>query len=239
MDLKEEEILGDKIGDHWYYQSKAKAMERALDGLEVSTALDIGSGSGFFASHLLQNSDIQQIDCVDTSYEADGEETFAGGKVLRQRRDLNDALTGVDLAVLMDVCEHVEDDTGLLRATVERVAPGGHVFVTVPAFQWLWSGHDDFLGHVRRYTLPEVEALFERAGLVVDSGHYFFGLVFPAAAAQRLVGRRSTDQKPASKLKVYSPVLNGVLKGMSSMETFVQSWNRLGGLSVVVLGHRP
>ncbi len=239
MDLKEEEILGDKIEDHWYYQSKAKAMERALDGLAVSSALDIGSGSGFFAEHLLQNSDIQQIDCVDTSYEFDCEETLANGKLLRRRRDLNDALTGVDLAVLMDVCEHVEDDTGLLRATAERVAPGGHVFVTVPAFQWLWSGHDDFLGHVRRYTLPEVEALFERAGLVVDSGHYFFGLVFPAAAAQRLVQRRSSDQKPASKLKVYSPVLNGVLKGISTMETRIQSRNRLGGLSVVVLGHRP
>ena len=194
---------------------------------------------GSLPNHLLQNSDIQQIDCVDTSYEFDGEETLANGKLLRRRRDLNDALTGVDLAVLMDVCEHVEDDTGLLRATAERVAPGGHVFVTVPAFQWLWSGHDDFLGHVRRYTLPEVEALFERAGLVVDSGHYFFGLVFPAAAAQRLVQRRSSDQKPASKLKVYSPVLNGVLKGISTMETRIQSRNRLGGLSVVVLGHRP
>ncbi len=238
MDLKEEEVLGDRIGEHWYYRSKSQAMLRALEGVGAATALDIGSGSGFFARHLLENTDLRAIDCVDTSYDQDAVETLADGKIMRRRRNLADAMSEVDLAVLMDVCEHVEDDTELLRATVERVAPGGHVFVTVPAFNWLWSTHDDFLGHVRRYTLPEVEALFDRAGLEVDRGHYFFGLVFPAAIAQRLLDRPDPDAPPASKLASHSPLVNRSLHAVSSFETRVQRWNRLGGLSVVVLGHR-
>ena len=48
----------------------------------------------------------------------------------------------------------VEDDVGLMREYVDKVAPGTTRFiVTVLAFMWLWSGHDVFLEHVRRYTL--------------------------------------------------------------------------------------
>jgi 2-polyprenyl-3-methyl-5-hydroxy-6-metoxy-1,4-benzoquinol methylase len=238
MDLKEEEILGDHIAQHWYYRSKAAALLAALDGIEASTALDIGSGSGFFARHLLDHTGIERIDCLDTSYEADTDETRPDGKVIRRRRALAAAMDQVDLAVLMDVLEHVDDDVGLLHDTAERVRPGGHLFVTVPAFGWLWSGHDVFLGHVRRYTLAEMESVFAKAGLTVDRGHYFFGGVFPAAAAQRLVDRIHPGE-PGSKLKQHSAVANRLLTAISTAETRVQRFNRLGGLSVVVLGHRP
>ena len=237
MDLKEESILGDRIGGHWYYTSKAAAMLRSLAGAEAATAIDVGSGSGFFARHLLERTATRQVDCVDSSYEADADEALEGGKLLRRRHHLDDAISDADLALLMDVLEHVEDDTELLRAAAGHLRPGGRVLVTVPAFGWLWSGHDDYLGHVRRYTLAQVEALFERAGLVVDRGHYFFGLVFPAAVAQRLLDRIRSNGEAASKLKVHSPITNRSLSALSLAETRIQRFNRLAGLSVVVTGH--
>jgi hypothetical protein len=54
MDLKEEEILGGKVESHWYYASKAAAMQAYLDKDHYAHVLDVGAGSGFFTKHLLK-----------------------------------------------------------------------------------------------------------------------------------------------------------------------------------------
>ena len=56
-----------------------------------------------------------------------------------------------DLAVCLDVIEHLQDDRGALRELRRVLAPGGALLVTVPAYQWLWSGHDEINHHHRRY----------------------------------------------------------------------------------------
>jgi len=51
----------------------------------------------------------------------------------------------------LDVLEHVDDDLGSFRALAQLLRPGGHLFVTVPAYPSLWSRHDDLHHHKRRY----------------------------------------------------------------------------------------
>ncbi len=256
MDLKEEEILGDRIGDHWYYASKAAAMLRTLRAFDTidsslapgpmegsGVAIDVGSGSAYFARQLLTNSGFGRVDCVDVSYRHDGEEHVAPGKSIRRLRHLADAVDEADLALMMDVLEHVEDDAALVAATAEHLRPGGRVLVTVPAFAWLWSGHDEFLGHRRRYTLAQLEARLSEAGLVVERGHYYFGLVLPVAAVQRagdrLRAQRGSGGAPASKLAVHQPLTNRVLGALCRAELGFQRRNRLAGLTVFGVGRRP
>lgn len=234
MDLLEEDILGDALDSHWYYRAKSLAMLRALRDVRAATAIDIGSGSGFFARELLLHTDLEQVDCVDTSYDEDTDDVVPSGGVLRRRRNLAEAADNVDLAVLMDVLEHVDNDTDLLRAAADRVRTGGHVFITVPAFSWLWSSHDVFLGHVRRYDRLRLTELAERADLEILESHYIFGPVFPAAVVQRLFDRTPKDQAK-SKLAVYPRPINEVLYGLASLERPLQRFNRLAGLSVVLL----
>ena len=57
-----------------------------------------------------------------------------------------------EVVLLLDVIEHVDDDVATLGAARTGVGEGGLLVVTVPAYQWLWSGHDEVLGHRRRYT---------------------------------------------------------------------------------------
>src|SRR3546814_19735603 len=66
----------------------------------------------------------------------------------------------------MDVLEHVEDDAGLLRTYLDKAPPQAQAVITVPAFQFLWSHHDVFLEHHRRYTLKTLSRVVERAGAV-------------------------------------------------------------------------
>ena len=70
-----------------------------------------------------------------------------------------------DVLLAMDVLEHIENDTDALAAWLPHVKSGGYVLITVPAFQWLWSYHDDRLGHVRRHTRSSLERLATGCGL--------------------------------------------------------------------------
>ena len=132
MDLKEEDILGADIGQHWYYRSKAAALRRAVAGLAPRRLLDVGAGSGFFSRHLLAETGAQSALCVDIGYERERDDSVAGKPVL-YRRDTGP--TDCDLVLMMDVLEHVDDDRGLLRHYAAKVPSGAHFLVTVPAFR--------------------------------------------------------------------------------------------------------
>jgi 2-polyprenyl-3-methyl-5-hydroxy-6-metoxy-1,4-benzoquinol methylase len=237
MDLKEADILGDKIGSHWYYRSKALAMKNLLGQVEPSAILDVGAGSGFFSKYLLTQSTAQEAWCVDTSYDGDYD-SIEANKPVHFRRFID--FVNADLVLLMDVLEHVDDDLGLLQEYVGKVPRGSHFLVSVPAFEFLWSGHDVFLEHKRRYRLKQVEDLVEQAGLTVIHGAYYFGAVFPIAGAIRVVGNlfSKDTQQPHSQLKQHHPLINGVLAALSMMELPLVRYNRFAGLTAFCLAER-
>jgi SAM-dependent methyltransferase len=236
MDLKETGILGADIENHWYYLSKAKAMIRLLEGSYPQIILDVGAGSGFFSRYLLSHTGAAAAWCVDISYPADFDEV-SPGTVLHGRRSL-DAIDA-DLVLLMDVLEHVDDDVGLLQEYVGKVPPGTRFLITVPAFQFLWSGHDDFLEHKRRYTLRQLEAVVRNAGLHVRCGAYYFGVVFPIAAALRMAQKLGSGSRPArSQLTTHRPVANTILKTLCNIELPVMRMNRAAGLTVFCLADK-
>jgi SAM-dependent methyltransferase len=234
MDLKEEDILGADIAQHWYYRSKAAALRHAVAGIKPQRLLDVGAGSGFFSRHLLSEGGAQSALCVDIGYDRDRDDRVAGKPVL-YRRDTG--ATDCDLVLMMDVLEHVDDDRGLLRHYAAKVPSAAHFLVTVPAFGFLWSGHDVFLEHKRRYRLGEIETAMREAGLRVVRGSYYFGLVFPLAAAVRLASRHTTE--PRSSLKKHGAITNGILGALCAAELPLFPLNRLAGLSAFVLARKP
>ncbi len=234
MDLKEEEILGDRVGEHWYYRSKSLALQRLIQPYTpVGGVLDVGAGSGYFARELMSGGACTDVTCVDPGYAADWDESVAGGTI-RFRRSVESS--EADLALFMDVLEHVDDDRELLRTYGEVLGPGSLVAITVPAFQFLWSGHDVFLEHRRRYTLASLESTMLESGLAVLRGNYYFGGVFPVAAAVRLAERSRATQKAESSLKAQGRATNRILTAACAAETRIQHLNRLAGLSVLAMG---
>lgn len=107
--------------------------------------------------------------------------------------DLPFADASFDLVCAFDVIEHVEDDARAVREMKRVCRTGGHVAVSVPAFQFLWSHHDVINHHHRRYTLAGLRRVFEenhvpnRPSGEIIYHTYFNTLLFPPVAAFRLV----------------------------------------------------
>ncbi|MBU3539660.1 bifunctional 2-polyprenyl-6-hydroxyphenol methylase/3-demethylubiquinol 3-O-methyltransferase UbiG [Polynucleobacter sp. UB-Tiil-W10] len=237
MDLKETEILGDGIADHWYYSSKAKMLEQVIGPISKNKILDIGAGSAFFSKHLLKNTSAQECMCLDISYPENTEGT-AYGKPIHFYRDT--VPYSADLVLLMDVLEHIPDDVAFLKSHVDPLPSGTHFLITVPAFQFLWSSHDVFLEHQRRYTLKRLEKVVLECGLIPQKQFYFYGLVFPLALITRLADKFSSqDQVPRSKLVKHHPIINWLLKKICSLELHLMGMNQVAGLSVVCLAKKP
>jgi hypothetical protein len=240
MDLKEEEILGDKIRTHWYYVSKGRALRRFIRNLNTAEILDVGAGSGVFSKQLLDAGLCKSALCVDPGYGAETSGLYNGAPLAFVRR--TDSVPQ-NLVLMMDVLEHVDDDAALLRSYSDKMPRGGHVVITVPAFQFLWSGHDIFLEHRRRYTAAAIERTVRTAGLEVVRTNYFFGLLFPVAAVIRIFKKQLLDKggiKAQSELKPAGPLLNRLLTILHDFERVtVFRFNKVAGLSIFCLCRKP
>ncbi len=236
MDIKEEEILGEEIYRHWYYVSKGRAMRKFLGDIEVPEVLDVGAGSGIFSRQLLDEDICKSAVCVDPNYAVEKTEDYNGKKIKFVTSVKNSCHT---LVLMMDVLEHVIDDVALLRYYADSMAAGGYIFITVPAFQFMWSGHDIFLEHYRRYTIKTIEAVVEKAGMTPIRSRYFFASLFPAVVAIRLIKKIMLERRemaPVSDLKLYPEWLNSMLISIHDMERYTFfPFNKVFGLSVFCL----
>jgi SAM-dependent methyltransferase len=100
---------------------------------------------------------------------------------------------------LFDVVEHIEEDAAFLSALRTALRPQGLVYLTVPAFGWLWSPEDVEAGHFRRYTRRSLAEALEVAGFRVEFASYFFWLLpIPIFLMRSIAGRlgiRRTDSQ--------------------------------------------
>ena len=136
---------------------------------------DIGGGNGFVARALAQ-----------AGYPAVVVEPGPVGARNAQARGLSPVICStlddagfhpgsLPAAGLFDVLEHIEDDHTVLRRLAAFVQPGGRLYLTVPAYSWLWSGEDELGGHHRRYSRGALVRVVRGAGFGVEFASYFFG----------------------------------------------------------------
>jgi 2-polyprenyl-3-methyl-5-hydroxy-6-metoxy-1,4-benzoquinol methylase len=228
MDVKEEQLLGGAVGEHWYYRSKQLALDSLLRCVPYTRILDIGAGSAVFSKHLLENGATSAV-CVDPAYISEGAESYCG-KPIHYVRDVEPC--DADLVLLMDVLEHVDDDVGLIRESIKGARPGAFVVISVPAFPSLFSAHDRFLDHKRRYRMQTLENVARAGGLNIVSARYFFAMILPLAATLRLLKKHGP---PKSSLVPHPRAVNDVLTFAHRMELPFFRFNRMGGLSVFCL----
>jgi len=149
-----------------------------------SRLVEVGAGQGSFSELILERGP-ESLTLVEPSREMyarlEGRaREWAARSDVETRNDVFAAVAEElrlrrrpDSIIYVNVLEHVPDDEGELRAVHRTLAPGGRVFVFVPAFRWLYGGFDRRVAHVRRYTRPELERKCAAAGFSVLKSVYF------------------------------------------------------------------
>lgn len=134
-----------------------------------------------------------------------------------------------------DVNEHA------VAEMVRVLKPGGHLFVRVPAFEWLRSSHDADLHTAHRFTRTELERKFQRAGLKVQFSTYANCFLFPIVLVRRFLKKAGigsgTDVKPLpAGLAWVDPIFRNVLE--SEARFFDAARTLPFGLSVIAWGEK-
>lgn len=86
-----------------------------------------------------------------------------------------------DVVTMLDVLEHVEDDGAALQEIQRVLKPGGAFVLSVPAYQKLWSAHDEALHHFRRYEFRGLQKVLTAGGLRVWRMSFAMSLMPPVA----------------------------------------------------------
>jgi SAM-dependent methyltransferase len=183
---------------HWWYRGRRTVIDRVLCGVELpahARILDAGCGSGRNMLELSRHGTVTGVELSATSA-ALARDRNSGEVLTCSVLEMPFADDSFDLAVSLDVIEHLDDDLAALRELRRVVAPGGALLLTVPAYQWLWSGHDEINHHRRRYTRRTLHAVAERAGWRQVRTTYFNSLLLPIAILLRVldrVNRKTTE----------------------------------------------
>jgi len=175
---------------HWWFVARRKIIESVIQKLDLendSHIMDAGCGNGDNLVFLSKYGDV-------VAMERDGNALLKA-----QARRVSNVLKGElpdnipadinkdnDLIVLLDVLEHIDDDVGSLIALRDCVKDNGKLIITVPAYQFLWTQHDDLHHHKRRYTVKRIRKVIENSGWQVDYISYFNSFLFPLALGDRI-----------------------------------------------------
>lgn len=160
--------------------------------------LDVGSGDGWFAEGLAQEHfEGAEIVCFDVNYTERRTELRVRSNTLTKT---NEPPTQKFTAVLLlDVLEHIDDDLGFLSRLVEHnLADGAKVLISVPAWPQVWTPHDEFLKHCRRYTPAAALKLIRAAGLTPQRSGGLFHSLLPVRGLQKLLKTTRADQPEAA-----------------------------------------
>ncbi|MFW6303692.1 MAG: class I SAM-dependent methyltransferase [Candidatus Sumerlaeota bacterium] len=150
-----------------------------------------------------------------------------------------------DLAVALDLAEHIPDDTRLFSEIHRILKPGGQAILTVPAHPFLWSDHDAALYHQRRYRKQELRQKLEESGLRIERMTYCISATFPLIVGFRLLQRawqalfRKPNQ-PQTHLIMLPQWLNTLLRMTVQVESHLLRYMNLPfGVTFLVQASRP
>jgi SAM-dependent methyltransferase len=222
---REYELQTHRVEDrHWWYRGRRQVLELTIARLGLpapARILDAGCGSGRNMVDLARHGDVTGVELSDAS--AALARARRAGEVLEGSvMDMPFAADSFDLAVSLDVIEHLQDDRGALRELRRVVAPGGALLVTVPAYQWLWSGHDEINHHHRRYNRATLLAAARDGGWRCERTTHFNSLLLPVAILLRALDRLHASTTESSlDLWVPPAPLNWLLQQPLNLEAAV------------------
>lgn len=213
---------------HWWWRVREALLLRTIASLvgerRPARLLDVGCGGGLFFDALERFGHVEGIesDAGSIAHAGRWRSRIVHGELDASFRPE----TPYDAILMLDVLEHVPDPGALLRHARPLLAPDGRLLVTVPAFGFLWTAHDDMNHHLRRYTASGLHRTLDAAGFeVVTSTYLFPSLVLPKLAVRAL---EALGLKSPSVPRVPARPVNAALQTWFSFELAAARWLPFG-----------
>lgn len=210
---------------HWWFVSHRRLSTRLMQllGYHRPRILDVGCGTG---RNLLGFQGLGEAIGVDISDKA---LAFCRQRGIRNvvqssAEQLPLGSGTFDIVACLEVLEHVSDPVTTLQEVRRVLKPDGKVVITVPAFRFLWSQHDDALCHLRRYERGPLCIDLREAGFKVEKVGFFFFASFFVVAPIRVARRFLTGKSkyPHSDTTTLPPkLLNALLIWVFKFELFL------------------
>ncbi len=225
---------------YWWHVGRKSIISQQLKKLGLKgnpKILNIGCGTGGMIPLFEQYG---QVTNVDVSGEAIAFCKKLGYKntIKYNGHKLPFKSSSFDMVVATDVLEHIEDDSGALKEWARVLRPNGHLLITVPAYQWLWSEHDESLHHHRRYTASQLHSKLNRQGYKVIKRSYAISFSFPLIVGYRLLnslGGKDKSNKDSGYVILPTPI-NGFFINLLKLEAQVLKYANLPfGTSIIII----
>lgn len=218
---------------HWWFSARRSYIEQVIKKFlkyPGQRALEVGVGTGGNIPLISRYFSYHGIECSDHGLQFTKEENVEKGCLPMDFKKRYDAV------FVLDVLEHIEDDASAIDSLYDGMSDNGRLFVSVPAHQWLWSGHDEAHHHFRRYSMNEIACKLESAGFIVEYKSFFYSFLFPAAVAQKLLSRSSS-----SSMRMPSRLINIFLEKICDLERkiFTNGNRFLPGTSIFLVARKP
>jgi len=177
--------------NHWWFRARKAIINTLLKKFvhgNQGNVLNVGAATGETSNYLSAFGNVTSVE-----YEKDCcafvKETLGLDFINASITELPFEENKFDLVTAFDVIEHVAEDQLAVNELFRVCKPGGIVAITVPAFEFLWSKHDDINHHQRRYTSRNLRKLFYVFNGKILFSSYFNTFLFLPVAITRLLAR--------------------------------------------------
>jgi SAM-dependent methyltransferase len=224
---------------HWWWRARERVIVSTLRTLSRGrtwrTILDVGCGDGLFFDRLREFGDVEGVE-PDASL-VDPAGPWRSRIYVQPFDERFRPAHPYSLITMFDVLEHLPDAAGALRHASALLERGGMIVATVPAFESLWTSHDDINHHVQRFTKATLQRLLTDAGFAAASMRYFYFWTCPLKLLIRFKERAL--RRPSAVAHVPPAVINRALFALSVVEQ--ETLGRLPvpfGSSLICVGRR-
>ncbi|WP_422358875.1 class I SAM-dependent methyltransferase [Reichenbachiella sp.] len=224
------ELIKDCEEGSFWFKHRQDSISFLTAHYEISSLLDVGGGNGRLSSHLQKRG----IECtlLEPGKQAIINAQSSGLQCLICS-SLNEAKfkdNSWEAVGIFDVLEHIESDEAFLQEIHRILKPGGRLFLTVPAYQSLFSDFDREVGHFRRYTLADLRNKLNAIGFNINYKTYLFSVLPVPIVILRLLFKKRQADKQIKRNKEHfkdRAFIHRVMSFILSPEKWLVKWRWL------------
>lgn len=229
--------------NYWWFLARREIISKTIKkSLKIATdeyILDVGCGTCGMAEYLSKDFNVVAIDTSELALEyckkRGVEHSFLSTLDSFPKGQYN-----IKAITILDVIEHIEDDKSIVEQLYDSLPTGGYLIASVPAYQFLWSFHDEVHKHYRRYSLSNFKRLISNAGFQIQFATYFNSFLFPVALAKRFIDKLfSLEKKNEYAIEIVPKSINTIFTKIFEFEkTFFPKVSFPFGLSILLIAKK-